>query len=274
MPSRPRLVAMDLDGTLLDDQHDVTERTLTALRRARDAGILLVLATSRGPRAVMDVLHQLSRSGSAVGDLDVVASGGAVLARWAEGELRITEQWPLPLDAAQQVAADAVGRGLAVHWYVGHDWYVSHLDPTTDWESSVVRAAPVVRDLGSCTEPPDKLMMIDHRGPSPVLGAIVDALPPGLAATTSNPTYLEITAAGVNKATALARLCAAHGVGPSRIAAIGDGRNDLSMLALAGTAIAPANAIPEVLARADLITSRNDEDGVARALDLLIDAEG
>jgi len=274
MPTRPRLVAMDLDGTLLDDQHDVTERTLTALCRARDAGIVLVLATSRGPRAVMDVLHQLSRVGSAVGDLDVVASGGAVLARWTEGELRITERWPLPLEAAHLVVADAVGRGLAVHWYAAHDWYVSHLDPTTEWESGVVRAAPVVCDLGTCTEPPDKLMMIDHHGTSEVLGAIVDALPPGLSSTTSDPTYLEITAAGVDKASALSRLCAAHGVDPSRIAAIGDGRNDLSMLALAGTAIAPANAIPEVLARVDLVTSRNDEDGVARALDLLIDAEG
>ena len=262
---------MDLDGTLLDDHHDVTPATVHALRRAREAGIVLVLATSRGPLAVMDVLHQLSRPGTGVGDLDVVASGGAVLARWASGRLATTEQRPLPLAAATSVAADAVGRGLAVHWYEGHDWFVSHLDPATDWETSVVRAAPVVRDLGTCTRAPDKLMMIDHTGPSPVLGEIVDALPPGLAATTSNPTYLEITAAGVDKGTALERVCADHGVHPREMAAMGDGRNDLSMLALAGTAIAPANAIPEVLAVADLVTAAHTEDGVARALDLLLD---
>ena len=269
MPIRPRLVAMDLDGTLLDDAHDVTEPTRRALCRARDAGIVLVLATSRGPRAVLDVLHQLSRGVDPVGDLDVIASGGAVLARWHDGELTITDHWPLPLGPAQRVAADAHGRGLAVHWYAGHDWFVSHLDPTTAWEASVVRAEPVVRDLTTCTEGPDKLMMIDHHGTSPVLEQVVDALPPGLAGTPSNPTYLEVTAVGVDKAATLTRLCAARGVAPSDVAAIGDGRNDLSMLTIAGTAIAPANAVPEVLALADLVTASNDEDGVAVALDLL-----
>ena len=65
-------------------------------------------------------------------------------------------------------------------------------------------------------------------------------------------------------------MCTALGVAAEQVVAIGDGRNDLAMLAFAGVAVAPANAHPEVLAAADLITSSNDEDGVAQALAQLV----
>jgi hydroxymethylpyrimidine pyrophosphatase-like HAD family hydrolase len=74
----------------------------------------------------------------------------------------------------------------------------------------------------------------------------------------------------VDKGAALRQLCAMWEIAPGDVAAIGDGRNDLGMLAFAGVAVAPANAHPDVLAAADLITSSNNEDGVAQALDRLV----
>ena len=123
-------------------------------------------------------------------------------------------------------------------------------------------------------EGPDKLLVIAPPGHADVLAAVSGALPSGLHAQTSNPTYLEITRKDVDKASALRDLCRRHGVAPEDVAAIGDGMNDLAMLAFAGIAVAPANARPAVLEYADLVVPTNDEDGVARALEVLVSSPG
>jgi len=91
-----------------------------------------------------------------------------------------------------------------------------------------------------------------------------------LRAQISNPTYLEITRADVDKAMAVAEYCRTIGIGASDVLAIGDGPNDLAVFAFAGVSVAPANARPEVLAAADIVTASNDEDGVAVYLDRLL----
>src|SRR6266511_2683331 len=86
----------------------------------------------------------------------------------------------------------------------------------------------------------------------------------------STGTFLEVSAEGVDKASALAAICAEKGVDPSRVLAFGDMRNDLPMLLWAGRAIAVANAHPDVLAAVPERTEGNADDGVARALDRII----
>ena len=83
----------------------------------------------------------------------------------------------------------------------------------------------------------------------------------------SSDGLLEVSAAGISKATGLAALAAQHGVGAGQVVAFGDMPNDLPMLAWAGHAVAVANAHAEVLAAADEVTGRNDEDGVAQVLE-------
>jgi hydroxymethylpyrimidine pyrophosphatase-like HAD family hydrolase len=82
---------------------------------------------------------------------------------------------------------------------------------------------------------------------------------------------LEISAAGVSKASALARLCGQRGIDSRDVIAFGDMPNDLPMLAWAGSAVAVANAHPEVIAAADEVTASNEESGVARVLERLFD---
>ena len=157
---------------------------------------------------------------------------------------------------------------MSVNWLAGERWLVPRLDDLIREEASIVGCAPDVADLSVEREGPDKLLLLAH-SPGQDITELV-TVPEGLVALASTPTHLEVTRADVDKADALSRLCARHRISPDQVVAIGDGRNDLGMLAFAGVAVAPANAHPDVRAAADLITASNDEEGVARALDRLV----
>ena len=101
------------------------------------------------------------------------------------------------------------------------------------------------------------------------LEAIAADVPAELQAQFSNPNYLEVTAAGVDKGSTLQAHLIDRGLTADQVLCVGDGPNDLGMFAVAGLAAAPANARPQVLAAADLVTEANDEEGVARLLELL-----
>lgn len=94
----------------------------------------------------------------------------------------------------------------------------------------------------------------------------------GVELTHSGAPYLEMAASGVSKASALAQLCAVEGIGPAEVAAAGDAVNDVPMLLWVGTALAPSNALPEILELVDRVLPSNDEDGVARYLEELVSA--
>lgn len=257
-------MAVDVDGTLLTGAHRVSARTAVAVRRAQDAGLSILLATSRGPVALWPVVDALGLAG-----LAVVASQGAVTGRFAaDGAFEVSARRPMDLAQARFAAEVARSHRLAVSWYTPTAWLVSEVDSTIAREVEVVGVRPEVADLSSVTEPPDKVMVIAPNG-HPGLGALAAALPPGLLAQTSNPTYLEITRRGVDKGSALRRLCSRAGVPRERVVAIGDGPNDLGMFAVVGLAVAMGNARTEVRAAADEVTADNDHDGVALVLERL-----
>jgi Cof subfamily protein (haloacid dehalogenase superfamily) len=259
-----RLCVIDVDGTLLTSRHELTAATAAAVERASARGVQIVLATSRGPVALKPVLVQLDRLRSEV----FIASQGALTARYGpSGVLNILAQHAIPIGAAHDVTCAAVEQGIAVNWYTSDGWYVSHVDHTVEREARVVGVSPVVRDLMSESAGPDKLMLVSPSGDPAELVDLARELPAGLRAQISNPTYLEITRADVDKAMAVAEYCRTIGIGASDVLAIGDGPNDLAVFAFAGVSVAPANARPEVLAAADIVTASNDEDGVALVLD-------
>jgi Cof subfamily protein (haloacid dehalogenase superfamily) len=259
------LVAIDVDGTLLDSAHGVSGATAAALDRVRRAGVEVVLTTSRPPRALWPILERLAL----VEPAEFIASQGALTGSYsATGDLRIVDRRPMPVGLAQQVAAAGSAAGMSVSWFAAERWLVERVDDLIREESAIVGCAPVVVDLAGERAGPDKILMLVGAQGRDITDLV--AVPEGLVALASTPTHLEVTRADVDKADALRRLCARRGLGPDRVAAIGDGRNDLGMLAFAGIAVAPANAHPEVLAAADLITASNDEDGVAGTLARLV----
>ena len=134
-----------------------------------------------------------------------VGSQGAFTGGYdARGALRPTGRHPAPLDAVRAVVAAAVAAGLAVSWFAVDRWLVSHVDATIEREAQVVHDTPDVADLLAQDDGPDKLMIIARDADDlPALGALACELPSGLTAQISNPTYLEITRSGVDKASAV-----------------------------------------------------------------------
>lgn len=267
LATKPALVVLDVDGTLLTSDHRITPPTFAAVRRAQAGGIQVMLATSRGPVALLHVLNAMDLLRREV----FIASQGAVTARLTRsGDLHLCAQHPAPLTASRTLVRTAVAAGFSVNWFTGSRWLVSHVDRLVETESRLVGAVPEVSDLLSEPQGPDKLMLIAPPGDLAELGRIAAELPHGLVARTSGPRYLEITAAGVSKGSALRSYCASRGIPLEAVVAMGDGHNDLCMFEVAGTSVAPSSASPAALAAATFITRGNDEDGVAHALTALV----
>jgi len=266
--TRPRLVALDVDGTLLTTDHRLTPAAVEAIARVRRQGVDVVLVTSRPPIAVHPLLTALGMHGP---DAAFVGSQGALTGWYSQGgDLHVLHQHPMAVASARAAIAMAEAAGLAVNWYTGTRWLVRRMDHRVAREADVVGCRPEVARLEDQTSGPDKLLLIATARDRAILDDVARAMPVDLRAQTSNPTYLEVTRADVDKAAALAAHCAARGIPAESVLAMGDGRNDLGMLAFAGTSVAPANAHPAVRAAAHLLTSSNDDDGVARALHLLV----
>jgi hypothetical protein len=257
---RPEVIATDLDGTLLRSDGTLGDLTREALAACQAAGALVVICTARPVRWMRPL--GLDVWGGALAACD----NGAVL--WDLAADRLLDATALSPSAARRVvsAIDHAVPGGA--WAVervdgfGHEpGYRPHWPPPPG--SRVAPAAELV------SEPVVKLMF-RHEGHTAdaMLAAAQAAAGAGAEVTHSNSAgdLLEISAAGVSKATALAALCAQRGVPAERVVAFGDMPNDLSMLRWAGHAVAVAGSHPEVLAAADEVTTGNDEDGVARVL--------
>lgn len=262
-----RLIATDLDGTLLTPEHRLSQATVDAISAATDAGVEVVLASSRGPSSMLRIIAQLSLTDP----VEFISAQGALTARLGrDGSLQTLHEATIPLEQAHAVVAVASRRQISVNWIVGRDWLVSNIDETTEHQISVLGEAPTRRDLVSETRPPHKILLIAPDRAAAMVPSLLASLPAGLAATLSHPTFVEITAQGIDKGVALQSLCARRGISPAEVAVIGDGHNDLAMFDFAGTSIAMANAHPDVLARADLITNSNREDGVATVITALL----
>lgn len=261
-------MVVDVDGTLLTTNHDVGTATVEEIARVRREGVDVLLASSRGPKAMLPILLRVGLVEPAV----FIGSQGAFTGSYDEdGVLRTLDREPLPLSSARQVVLAAHTSGLAVSWFSADRWLVSRVDATIEREARIVRDEPELRDLTAEHDGPDKIMIIARdQADLEVLRALARELPGDLRAQVSNPTYLEITQRDVDKSSAVRRHCTQHGIDPAAVVAIGDGPNDLGLFAYVGTSVAPANAREEVLAAADRITRSNDDDGVAWALRSLV----
>lgn len=254
-----RLVATDLDGTVIRSDRTISERTVAALARVEAAGAHLVLVTGRPPRWMHEVAQAtghrglaICANGALVYDLhteEVVESHLIETAVLAELVERLSDAVPQLSFAAEhldgfvreptyrtlmpQGAVDTMDRLLAAP---AAKLLAQH--PELDADALLARARTVIGDLAEVTH-------------------------------ASRHGLLEISAAGVSKASTLATLCSELAVEAAQVLAFGDMPNDLPLLSWAGTAYAVANAHPAVLAAVDRRTASNDEDGVARVLERL-----
>ena len=260
-----RLVASDLDGTLLRPDETVSERTRAALAAARDAGITVVLVSGRPPRSLGPIAERIG-----VGGIAICANGALV---WDLDTGTMVDSSPLAAELAARLvrtlreAIPGVLFAVELEGCFGRE---------AGWSDTPVAAAPEVLE-GDALEliggPVIKLLV---RHPSLPFAELAEraraAVGDDAVATWAGLRLVEISAAGVTKAFALERLCRRLGVAAGEVVAVGDMPNDLAMLAWAGTAVAVANAAREVLDAADEVTAANTEDGVALLLERILAA--
>lgn len=265
-PGLPKLIATDLDGTLVRSDDTVAAYTHEVLDRVRAAGIRIVAATGRGPR-----LTSLTRNDIRVADFLVLAQGGWVLDL---ADSRYLRQARLPGTALGEAlgALESVAGPLSVMFEaLEHDdsplW--GDYDPT--WRYPVTVES---RTRAECLD--GEVIKAFARsfalGVDELLDAARRVVPTELATVTqAGLDYVEICPAGVDKGTGLSVVAEAVGADPSDVLVFGDMPNDLPMFAWAGWGrVAVANAHPSLLAVADDVTLTNDEDGVAVYLDRLL----
>ncbi len=257
---RPRLVASDLDGTLLRSDGTVSDRTVAAIATCEAAGATVVLATGRPPRWIHAIGEKLDHRGIAVcanGALvydlhrrEVVSSDTIDLGVAAQIVERVRRDWPGAVFAVESVA----------HLGLEPGWPVNFPLP----EGTRVGDA-----MELLTSPPVKILArLDGHAIEAALAHTAQELT-GLAEVTwsGGQHLLEMSAPGITKGVALAALAERLGIPASAAIAFGDMPNDLGMLRWAGRGLAVANAHETVRAAADGVVGSNDEDGVAVELE-------
>ena len=260
---RPRLIASDMDGTLLRSDDSVSDATLAELGRWRAEGVPFVLATGRPPRWMHNVRTVL-------GNGTAVCCNGAVLLDLEPME--IMDEAPLEADALQAITA-ALREHQPTTWFaVEYGWEFRH-EPVyrPRWDVNVPGVA--VATLEEMTAAPAAKLLARHGSMDPdAFVELIEAVVGDRATVTHSSTdaLAEISAPGVTKATGIGRVADLHGVGPEDVVVFGDMPNDIAAFEWVrdggGRAVAMAHAHPDLLAVATDVTVGNDEDGVAAFL--------
>ncbi|TDC79192.1 Cof-type HAD-IIB family hydrolase [Actinomadura sp. 7K507] len=262
--SSPRVIATDLDGTIVRSDGTISARTVDALARVERAGAMLVMVTGRPPRWMTDIAAAVDHHGVAI-----CANGAVVYDLHTETVLKAYEI-PAP------VIAETIGRlrGIAPELRFA----VEHTDGFM-FEDSYTLGRLNAKALGGRPVNSEEILGLSgtkllgfdpEADPDSLTEKAVEAVGDLVTVTTSSGRgLLEMSAHGVTKASALAALCTEHGLTADDVTAFGDMPNDLPMLTWAGTSYAVGNAHPLVLAAVTHKTSRNDDDGVAEVLERL-----
>jgi Cof subfamily protein (haloacid dehalogenase superfamily) len=264
-----RAVAVDVDGTLLDSSHRLRADVREALNQLSGSGITIILATARGPMALGHIVQKLSFSPF------LVCFSGAWIGQLAAKSLKPTSvlvDKRIAASSAQIILASAFSHHIEPNVFMPDTWRVRTTTNEILDESRIVESHPLITpDLLGDNEEPSKIMLITGEGdPARVLRTIANSVQSLCTATFSKPNYLEIIASGVNKAKALADLTQTLGMDLSKVAALGDGDNDVEMLKETGLGIAMGNASDRAKSAAEWLTGTNDEGGVAQAVRKLI----
>ncbi len=261
-----QLLALDLDGTLTNSEKEISKATLEALIKIQEQGKKVVLASGRPTVGVLPLAGQL-RLADYGGYM--LSFNGARITDCQSGQLIYNKQ--LPDDIVSPLfhiikkysgidilayREDAILSGLKINEYTELEARINHIpiESVPDFEEQI-------------TEPGNKLLVT---GASPIIELIRQEARANfrsyLNIYCSEPFFLEIMPAGIDKAHSLLKLLTSVGLSADEMICCGDGYNDLTMIETAGLGVAMANAQPAVKEKADYITKSNDEDGILQVI--------
>lgn len=262
---RIQLIAVDIDGTLLNSRHQLTDRTVDALRRAIAQGVRVVLATGKTRYSALEAIDRLAL------DTPGVYLQGLVIAN-PDGSVRHQQT----LDAAVVLDIAAYARQYAVPMvgYSSGDIFTERRTPETDVLIRYHEPTPqqvTSYDATLPEHPMNKLILIDTAERIRDVRAALEPQYAGRATfVQALAEMLEILPPGASKGAGLRRVLDDLAIDPAHVLAIGDGENDIEMLQLAGLGVAVGNAMPATKAAADVVVASNDEDGVAEAVERFV----
>lgn len=266
------IIALDLDGTLTNSEKIITPRTFDALMKAQREGVRLVLASGRPTFGIAALANQLQLAD--YGGYVLSYNGGRII-DWCEKTVifsQVVDQKLVPIlyDFAEKAQLpivtylpEAILASKNEGEYLAEEARINGM--------SVVVAQNFVEEAmqiaGGSTKflipgEPEQLIQLESE--------MTAALSEQMEVFRSAPFFLELPPKGIDKAQSLQRLLTHLGLERESLMAFGDGFNDLSMIQFAGKGVAMANAVEEVKSIADFVTTSNEEDGIAHALEQLL----
>ena len=264
-PHPIRLLLADVDGTLVDQDKVLTGRAIAAVTELRQAGIRFAVTSGRPPRGMSMLVEPLELS------TPISAFNGGLVAR---PDMSVIEQRVIPDDVASAVIELFAGHEMSVWVYRGADWFV--LDtrgPHVAREAWIVRFDPTVIDsFASVSDRVAKVVGVsdDYNAVQKGVYTVRKRFGDQVSASASQPYYAEVTHLDANKGNVVGYLSRAYDVPLGQIATIGGMPDDILMFARSGLSIAMGNASHEVRRAARCVTTTNEDDGFAKAVERFI----
>ncbi|MBB6674336.1 Cof-type HAD-IIB family hydrolase [Cohnella nanjingensis] len=255
-----RLIALDVDGTLINDDHELTPRVTRAVRAAAERGAEIVLCTGRGSASALSVLAHLGLSGT------IVTHNGASMVDSVTRE--VLHEAEIGAEAVERYLALCRARGIHFDMNTAFELYTEHLDEETAAMYGRMLTMPILRSQAEGM--PARTVKISIFAPKEDLDELETAWKDWqheLQTIRSGDSFIDVQHMDASKGTALAQLAAMRGVPREEVLAIGNYYNDIGMLRFAGWGVAMANSPDGVKEAADEVTVSNNEDGVAVVLE-------
>lgn len=261
-----RLIVMDLDGTLLTSEKNVSDYSKQVLRRAREKGVAVTVATGR----MLISANYFGREIEA--DAPIICCNGALVQNL--GAKSPLFERVFPPETTAELLELAHAHGWYVQWYSGENIYAEDYRPEYFAAYRTVKGfslQEVGHNFSAYTKGVVQVVMRDlEKGIAPIAALIRERFEGRVEVQQSRGYTLDLTPAGVTKAVGVEAVMRHLGISPAEVMACGDSDNDLTMLALAGTSVVTANGQAEAKALASYIAPGCDEDGVARAIEELV----
>jgi Cof subfamily protein (haloacid dehalogenase superfamily) len=263
-----KLVALDLDDTLLNGALKISDECVNTIRRVREKGAIVTLATGRMFRSALPYARQLNI------DIPLITYQGA----WVKNSMSGEELYyrPVPHDLACEVIRFFKDNGVHYHTYFNDKLCMESLTEEGRYYSGLAGIEPTLYPSlieALAYEKPIKILAISSNEQK-ILDMEMELnqlYGSRLYITRSKPCFLEIMDPRATKADALQVIAQHYNIDQSEVMAVGDSYNDLAMIKWAGTGVAMGNACDAVKKSADFITASNEEEGVAEALRFFIE---
>ncbi len=260
-----RLLLADVDGTLVTSEKTLTDRAIEAVRKLDQAGVRFAITSGRPPRGMEMLIEPLHLT------TPISAFNGGVV---VESDMKVLEQKTIPDGLAPAIISHLESAGLDVWLYRGADWFVRDPDaPHIDRESATVQFQPtVVASYEGISTSLAKVVGVsdDHDLVATVSKTTQEEFGDEVSAARSQPYYLDVTHPKANKGEVVRFLSERLGIPHEEIATIGDMPNDVLMFAHSGLSIAMGQSDREVQRAARYVTTSNDQEGFANAVERFI----